>query len=177
MGKKITVSGADYSANNVNTDNPYMNFRGDHITGATFSGTALTVVNSTPATFEVAATNEIKSATITFPPGADELLTMIVIGVLNDGNFAVLFANTGGNIRRFRKDGVTDSAILYTMSPAPAVALGSPITVTIMSDRIRITYPTYTGDVLFTNIAKLAAPVIGVAATGASSTFTFVTLG
>lgn len=179
MGLQITISGADYSANNVLGDVEF-DVLSDHISSAVLTGTTLSVMqNGATGNYEHACTKDATAATVTMPVGSAVSSNVVVLGKLTDGNVAVLYlTNFPGQVKRFNKDGtVSSTPLLYTMPTPPSVAKGNPVTVTHSSDRVTISYSGYSQYILYSSIANWDYPVIGVlATTNSACTYTFVVL-
>lgn len=120
--------------------------------------------------YQTIASNIVVKAEITMPVGHPVGVNAVVVGVLEDGNYAILYLDGGGEVRKFWKDGHVDTDLLYTMpSNRPTVAKGETYTIEKKSDRFTLTYTNYTQDILFSSITDFNYAVIGVLGTGSDT--------
>lgn len=183
MGFEIEVDGGAAFATNINNEyfgELYGTFdvKSDHVTDIAFTDFHTLSYRQTGSSglYEATANKYANSATVIMPVASPVGTNCIVIGDCGVNGFAVLYLNGSGIVYKFDKNGNTALVNLATVpGTKPTVAKGSPITVTKLVDRWVFTYVGYTGELLFSAIATLVTPVIGVlATTNAVNTFDFV---
>lgn len=167
MGNRIIISGADYSENDIKAELlGTFDVLSDHINFLDYN-TETNLLrasqNGASNNFETVGNTNIVSATIKIPVESTINISSVSFAILSGGNFATLYLNNSGQVRKFWKDGHNEPTILYGMPGSkPNVAEGSPFTITHSSDRVTISYSGYSNYILYSDIPGFESPVIGV---------------
>lgn len=127
------------------------------------------------AGYHTIASTTISEAFITMPYLNSVSVNAVVLGVMTNGSYAVLYLEGGGGyIRAFWADGHVQTDLLYTMpSNAPSRAKGEAYVIKNLTDRIVIEYSGYSQEILLSEVPNLDYFAIGVLGTGSNKTYNF----
>lgn len=171
MGLSIEVSGADYSANNVNDDNISFDIMSNKVENVYYDGVELSLQNSgSSGNFEFAASKEITSATVTMRD-TNPLPNVVVIGGTSAGNAIVLYLTGNGQIREFKKDGTAGDILVTLTGSLPDLPKTVPGFITHGTTAFTISYNGYSRTINYSLIPGFVDKAVGVLVTGNALTY------
>ena len=171
MGVLITVSGANYTTNNV--DQIDFKYLSNGATAVSYNEATKKVSVScvTPANYEFACTKVRKPTIVKMATNSSVGANGVIIGLDASGNALFLYLSvSSGNISNFKKTGLTSGETnVYAMpSNLPNAPKGTFVTIEHTTTQINISYTGYTGSILYSAIPSLVTKVVGVMATGSN---------